>query len=101
MKKILQTPDYNMCNISRIVKGKENSVIQNVLQQLVKSVNIPVSCPFRKGRIIFKNFFFDGSRLSSMIPSGLYLSNANLLTMEQGVKILIFRVASGLKVETL
>lgn len=102
MNKIGKTPDYNLCNIIKLAKRKENSIVQTIFKQLVETVNISnISCPIRKGRIIFKNFHLDGSRLPSFIPSGQYYTFCNMLTIENGVKIVIFSVGTGVKFESL
>lgn len=96
----MKSPNYDLCGFLRNLQKKESSIIHLISKQLLKSVKLPVTtCPIPKGRVSLRNFRFDGSKIPSMVPSGLYYIYYNVLTIDNGVKIVILREGFDIKVE--
>lgn len=100
IKTIVETPKYNICDFLRNVKKKDNSILNMITKQFINAVKPPVtSCPVVKGKFLFKNFYLDGSKFPSMTPPGLYFVYFNILTMEDGVHILIIKLGFDIKID--
>lgn len=96
----MKTPSYDLCGFLRNLQKKETTIVHLISKQLIKSVKLPVTrCPIPKGRISLKNFRLDGSKIPTMVPSGLYYVYYNVLTMDKGVKVVILREGFDIKVE--
>lgn len=96
----MKTPSYDLCGFLTNLQKKESSIVHLISKQLIKSVKLPVTrCPIPKGRISLKNFRLDGSKIPTMVPSGLYYIYYNVLTIDKGVKIVILREGFDIKVE--
>lgn len=100
LKTIVKTPNYNVCDVFRDAKKKENSLLNMITKQLIDSVRPPVTnCPLRKGKVLLTNFHLDGSKIPSVIPSGLYYIYFHVLTIEDGVKVHVIKPGFDIKIK--
>lgn len=79
---------------------KGNSIFEIIYQQILKFSNLlEKGCPFPPNKYLVTNFKFDGSKLTSLVPSGIYIAFINVTTLENSIKTSFLQTTFEIKVE--
>lgn len=81
------------CNV--MGRFRNHPILKFVLSQLMKSSNIPTSCPIPKGIYFVKDFTVSDELLPPFIPTGSFMSTARLVRIVDdeevpGIKIRVY-----------
>lgn len=94
----MKTATYDYCRY--IVKLKNStSLLDIVIQQFMTSSNLTENeCSVPAEKYFINGFKLDGTNLTSLVPSGIYLSVFNVMTMENNKTNLFLKISFELRV---
>lgn len=96
LRKLMKTATYDYC---RYVVKNGTTILDIIIQQFMKSSNIPeTGCSLPAEKYFVNGLKLDGTNLTSLVPSGIYLSILNMMTLENNKKNLFLKVSFELRV---
>lgn len=99
LRQLMGTSNNNLCALAKKTRNGR-SIFELVFQNMVKFSNIPKKgCPYPADKYFVRDFEIDGSKLPSLVPSGLYFFNINILTLENNIKTSIIQISCDVKFE--
>lgn len=86
----LLNASMNVCNIMSRVKS--HPILRIILKELLKSSNIPTSCPIKKGVYYMKDFSLNEDLLPPFLPLGHFKSYGRVSRLIDGDEVTLMKI---------
>lgn len=97
----MRTSNYDYCSFAKRAR-RGNSIFELMYKNIMKFSNFPEKgCPFPADKYFIKEFKFDGSKLTSLLPSGIYFIYFNTMTLQNNIKVSYLQGSLEIKIEKL
>lgn len=88
--KHLVNASINTCNI--LSRVKSHPILKLIIKELLKTSNLPMACPFKKGIYYMKDFVLNEDLLPPFIPMGNFMSIIGVSRLVNGEEMMIMKV---------
>lgn len=95
---MMKTATYDYCLIIPKIKNATN-LMEIIVQQFFQASNLPKNgCPLLQKTYFLHGVKIDGSNVTSLVPSGIYLSVFNMMILENNKKLVFLKISFELNV---